>query len=455
ISKNQLTVIMSHSPERMSSSRRHFEDISSSSTSYQVRVSSPSPTRRDARTRSAIFTHGDSRGGTMRQEMVVLNDRLAVYINKVNSLEQQNKQLEMEIEGLQNRFVKPSGLRLLYEQIQCLAKMRVQWGLALADEEAMVGQLEMIKTKYEEALEKRKVATSARIALEKQLEQLEVKLMFLQRVQKQEIEELMAQVYSGHSSSQCSFALPDLLAALKQNQSQYNEIAAKILAEMDSWYKSKFEDITNKTTKHVDKARSVREEITSARKDIQNKECDLDALNDALEAEVNKTTERYKRELEDLQARIEALKLELETTKDKIAHHLREYQDLLDIKMALEIEITTYRKLIEGEDLQLSSMVKNLFWMSVELVEVMATEMVGGNGKGNGAGITVLIRTVKTEDDMLERNIQEKSYTVEGAADDTNEEQLKDNVTFSQSLNKPLHPKSFAMRTHAWPVTWT
>uniref|UniRef100_A0A8C8GCZ4 IF rod domain-containing protein n=1 Tax=Oncorhynchus tshawytscha TaxID=74940 RepID=A0A8C8GCZ4_ONCTS len=267
-----------------------------------------------------------------RQEMVVLNDRLAVYIDKVNSLEQQNKQLEMEIEGLQNRFVKPSGLRLLYEQIRCESSgawpspMRRPWS----------------------ALEKRKVA------------ELEIEA-FLRRGHLC-THQLMAQVYSGHSSSQSSFALPDLLAALKQIQSQYNEIAAKILAEMDSWYKSKFEDITNKTTKHVDKARSVREEITSARKDIQNKECDLDALNDALEAEVNKTTERYKRELEDLQARIEALKLELETTKEKIAHHLREYQDLLDIKMALEIEITTYRKLIEGEDLQLSSMVKNLFW---------------------------------------------------------------------------------------------
>lgn len=185
-------------------------------------------------------------GGTCsveRQEMVVLNDRLAVYIDKVHSLEQQNKQLEMEIEGLQNRFVKPSGLRLLYEQqlrelMKIADKMRVQRGLALADEEAMVGQLEMIKTKYEEALEKRKVAeleikaflpdvdaaTSARFALEKQLEQLEVELMFLQRVQKQEIKELMAQVYSGHSSSQSSFALPDLLAALKKIQSQYNEI---------------------------------------------------------------------------------------------------------------------------------------------------------------------------------------------------------------------------------------
>lgn len=56
-----------------------------------------------------------------------------------------------------------------------------------------------------------------------------------------------------------------------------------------------------------------------------------------------RATERYKKELEDLQVRIEALKVELETTKEKIAHHLREYQDLLNIKMALEIEITTYR----------------------------------------------------------------------------------------------------------------
>lgn len=40
------------------------------------------------------------------------------------------------------------------------------------------------------------------------------------------------------------------------------------LQEMDSWYKTKFDDLNNKSSKHVDKVRSVREEIVTAKKDV-------------------------------------------------------------------------------------------------------------------------------------------------------------------------------------------
>ncbi|XP_064862202.1 glial fibrillary acidic protein-like [Oncorhynchus nerka] len=456
---------MSRSPERISSYRRHFED-SSSSSSYQVRVSSPSPTRRVNRHQSASYSPsaGASRmqaqtmgrrtvstsrnarmaGGNVgtlacvgygngapvdldasaaenkvflstrsgeRQEMVVLNDRLAVYIEKVRSLEQQNKLLEMEIDGIQNRFVKPSGLRKLYEdQLRDLKRiadqMRMQRDQALAGKEAMAGQLEITKVKYEEAVELRRRAemeieafrpdvdraTSQRIALEKQLEQLEVEIEFLQRVHKAEIEELLKMIYAAHSSAQSAYDLPDISGALKQIQAQYDEIAAKNLQEMDSWYKSKFEDLNNKTTKHVDIVRSVREEVAGAKKDILNKERGLEALktkNEALEAQIREAQEKYKKELEDLQARIEALKEELKSTKSKIALHLREYQDLLNMKMALEIEITTYRKLIEGEDLRLTTMVGTMSIMSSSSSSMsagMSVGMAGGIGPGGSGG---------------------------------------------------------------------
>ncbi|XP_024147401.1 notochord granular surface isoform X2 [Oryzias melastigma] len=517
---------MSRSPERMSSYRRCFEDNITSTS--RLRVSSPSPTRGENRHRSASFNRsgGWKLGGhraltkqrltsssmgvlcvgpsmepgnkmdldvaaaenqafkltrtNERQEMVVLNDRLTAYIEKVRSLESKNNLLEAEIEALKSSFERTSSLRQLYaSQLKELNReaeqMREQRDSSLADKEAKLSQLDVLKAKYYEALDARKEkevdietlrpdvdkSTSARIKLEKQQENLEVELAFQQRVHKEEIEELMQQIYASSSKTDLTFDLPDLSSALMQIQSQYDSIAAKNLQEMDTWYKTKFHDMGHASTKHAESVRALREEIAGYRKDILNKERDLDfqkMRNEFLETQICEAKEKNKTEEENLQDQAESMNSDLKLTKEKVALLMREYQDLLNAKMALEIEITTYRKLIEGEDGRLSTVVGRLSLTdglnttfspdtpaltgTLKLTEghketggssnetAAASGQLVADSKGTSHDQacavcerkTLLIRKVKTDEDTYVSNTKQCTITISGAAEDTDEE---------------------------------
>ncbi|KAJ8797963.1 hypothetical protein J1605_001699 [Eschrichtius robustus] len=311
-----------------------------------------------------------------KEQIKCLNSRFAAFIDKVRFLEQQNKLLETKWQFYQNRQCCESNLEPLFNgYIETLRReaerVEADNGRLASELNHVQEVLEGYKEKYEGEVNLRATAENEFVALKKDVdcaylcksdleansEALIQEIDFLRQLYEEEIRVLHAHISDTSvivkMDNSRDLNMDSIVAEIKAN---YDDVASRSRAEAESWYRSKCEEIKATVIRHGETLRRTKEEINELNRMIQRLTAEVEnakCQNSKLEAAVTQAEQQGEAALNDAKCKLAGLEEALQKAKQDMACLLKEYQEVMNSKLGLDIEIATYRRLLEGEEQRL------------------------------------------------------------------------------------------------------
>ncbi|XP_017401184.1 keratin, type II cuticular Hb5-like [Cebus imitator] len=311
-----------------------------------------------------------------KEQIKCLNNKFAAFIDKVRFLEQQNKLLETKLQFHQNRECCESNLEPLFQgHIATLRReaecMEAHSGRLASELNCTQEVLEGYKKKYEEELALRATAENEFVLLKKDVdcaylrkadleanvEPLREESVFLRSLYEEEICLLQSQisdtsvVVKMDNSRELNMDL--VVAKIK---AQYDDIASRSQAEAETWYQTKCEEVKATVTQQRENLRRTKGELSELNRRIQRLTAEVENAKQQrckLEAAVAQSEQQGEAALSDARCKLAELEGALQKAKQDMACLLKEYQVVMNSKLGLDVEITTYCKLLEGEEIRL------------------------------------------------------------------------------------------------------
>ncbi|CAM4690775.1 unnamed protein product [Caretta caretta] len=306
-----------------------------------------------------------------KETMQDLNDRLASYLERVRSLETDNRKLELQIREFMDKKGPRSQDWSRYFQI--IEDLRNQIFESAVGNARIVLQIDNarlaaddFRVKFESELAIRQSVESdinglrkvlddtnmSRLQLEGEIESLREELIFMKKNHQDEVDSLQAQIASSGLTVEVDAAQPqDLGKVMAEIRAQYDTLAQKNMADLDQQWNQMITQSTAEITENTKEIEVARGSVSELRRTYQTLEIEVESLRNlkaSLEANLRDVEQHYVVQMEHLNGQLLRAEAELAQVRNDIQRQSEDYQALLNIKDKLEAEIATYRQLLEG-----------------------------------------------------------------------------------------------------------
>ncbi|XP_031541869.1 keratin, type I cytoskeletal 20 [Vicugna pacos] len=321
--------------------------------------------------------------GNEKMTMQSLNDRLASYLEKVRSLEQSNSKLELQIKHWYEANT-PGTSRdhsAYWKQIQ---ELQNQIKDAQLQNARCVLQIDNAKLAVEDFRLKFEAERQLRLAveadlqglhkvfdelnlrktdLEIQIEELNKDRHLLQKEHEEEVKSLRAHLGKNVNVEVDAAPGLNLGAIMNEMRQKYEAMAQENLQKAKEQYELQSETLQQQVTLSTEELKGAKDEVKELRNSCQSLDIELQSqhnMKDALEHTLEETTARYSSLLANIQRQLNFLEDQLVQIRMDTERQSNEYNILLNIKTRLEQEIATYRRLLEGEDVNTDYLLSTL-----------------------------------------------------------------------------------------------
>ncbi|XP_014836627.1 PREDICTED: keratin, type I cytoskeletal 18 [Poecilia mexicana] len=321
--------------------------------------------------------------GNEKGAMQNLNDRLANYLETVRNLEQANQKLEVNIREALERGGQDVRDYSKYEPI--IEDLRNQIFDKIAENARFVLQIDNarlaaddFKVKFENEMAIRQSVEGdiaglkkvidetnmSRLNIESELEAVKEELHFLKKNHENEVMEIRNQI--SQSGVQVDIDAPkgqDLSQIMEDMRANYEKIAVKNAEDLKRWHENQIADVQVQVSQNTEALQGAQVEKSDLSRQIQTLEIELasqQSLKASLEDTLHNTELRYNMEMEKYNNVVIRLEEELTNLRANIKQQTQEYETLLNMKMKLEAEISTYKTLLDGGDFKLLDALEEL-----------------------------------------------------------------------------------------------